>query len=91
MLIFQRMPLLSLPSARDREGDYHTDKYKIVIIDNITYLRHENERAKDALPLMKHLKRLKSKYNLSLLVLAHTPKRDSTKRSRGTTFRGVRC
>ncbi|NLY23665.1 MAG: AAA family ATPase [Bacteroidales bacterium] len=52
---------------------------KIVIIDNITYLRHENERAKDALPLMKHLKRLKSMYNLSLLVLAHTPKRDLTK------------
>jgi KaiC/GvpD/RAD55 family RecA-like ATPase len=52
---------------------------KIVIIDNITYLRHENERAKDALPLMKHLKRLKNKYNLSLLVLAHTPKRDLTK------------
>ena len=52
---------------------------KIVIIDNITYLRHENDRAKDALPLMKHLKRLKSKYNLSLLVLAHTPKRDLTK------------
>ncbi len=52
---------------------------KIVIIDNITYLRHENEKAKDALPLMKHLKRLKNKYNLSLLVLAHTPKRDLTK------------
>ncbi len=52
---------------------------KIVIIDNITYLRHVNERAKDALPLMMHLKRLKSMYNLSLLVLAHTPKRDLTK------------
>jgi KaiC/GvpD/RAD55 family RecA-like ATPase len=52
---------------------------KIVIIDNITYLRHENDRAKDALQLMNHLKRLKSKYNLSLLVLAHTPKRDLTK------------
>ena len=52
---------------------------KIVIIDNITYLRHENEKAKDALPLMKHLKQLKNKYNLSLLVLAHTPKRDLTK------------
>ncbi|MEN6597953.1 MAG: AAA family ATPase, partial [Proteiniphilum sp.] len=52
---------------------------KILIIDNITYLRHENERAKDALPLMKHLKMLKNKYNLSLLVLAHTPKRDLTK------------
>lgn len=52
---------------------------KIVIIDNITYLRHENEKAKDALPLMKHLKRLKNKYGLSLLVLAHTPKRDLSK------------
>jgi hypothetical protein len=52
---------------------------KIVIIDNITYLRHENEKAKDTLPLMKHLKRLKNKYGLSLLVLAHTPKRDLSK------------
>ena len=49
---------------------------KILIIDNITYLRSETERAKDALPLMKHLKALKSKYGLSILALAHTPKRD---------------
>lgn len=52
---------------------------EILIIDNITYLRHENEKAKDALPLMKHLKKLKNKYNLSLLILAHTPKRDLSK------------
>ncbi len=49
---------------------------KILIIDNITYLKNETERAKDALPLMKHLKALKSKYGLSILALAHTPKRD---------------
>jgi hypothetical protein len=49
---------------------------KVVIVDNITYLRSENEKAKDALPLMKHLKVLKNRYDLSLLVLAHTPKRD---------------
>lgn len=49
---------------------------KILIIDNITYLKNDTERAKDALPLMKHLKALKSKYNLSILALAHTPKRD---------------
>lgn len=49
---------------------------KILIIDNITYLKNETERAKDALPLMKHLKSLKSKYGLSILALAHTPKRD---------------
>jgi RecA-family ATPase len=53
-------------------------KTKIIIIDNITYLGTENEQAKDALPLMKHLKALKNKYGLSILVLAHTPKRDMT-------------
>jgi len=47
---------------------------KVLIIDNITYLKNETENARNALPLMKHLKTLKSKYNLSLLVLAHTPK-----------------
>lgn len=52
---------------------------KVVIVDNLTYLRSENEKAKDALPLMKHLKVLKNKYALSLLVLAHTPKRDLSK------------
>jgi hypothetical protein len=52
---------------------------RVLIIDNITYLKTETERAKDALPLMKHLKRLKNKYGLSILALAHTPKRDLTK------------
>ena len=54
-------------------------KAKVLIIDNITYLRDETEKAKDALPLMKQLKVLKEKYDLSILVLAHTPKRDSSK------------
>jgi len=49
---------------------------KVLIIDNLTYLRTETEKAKDALPLMKHLKALKNKYGLSILCLAHTPKRD---------------
>lgn len=52
---------------------------KILIIDNLTYLKNETEKAKDALPLMKHLKALKNKYCLSILALAHTPKRDLTK------------
>lgn len=52
---------------------------KILIIDNITYLKNDNEKAKDALPLMKYLKALKSKYGLSILALAHTPKRDLSK------------
>ncbi len=49
---------------------------KVLIIDNLTYLRSETEKAKEALPLMKHLKALKNKYGLSILVLAHTPKRN---------------
>jgi archaellum biogenesis ATPase FlaH len=49
---------------------------KILIIDNITYLKNETEQAKHALPLMRYLKDLKSKYKLSILALAHTPKRD---------------
>jgi RecA-family ATPase len=52
---------------------------KILIVDNITYLRNATETAKDALPLMKSLKALKAKFNLSILALAHTPKRDFTK------------
>jgi len=52
---------------------------KVLIIDNLTYLKNATETAKDALPLMKHLKALKSKYGLSILALAHTPKRDLSK------------
>lgn len=52
---------------------------RVLIIDNLTYLRNETEKAKDALPLMKHLKVLKNRHNLSILVLAHTPKRDASK------------
>lgn len=49
---------------------------KVIILDNITYLSRETEKAKDALPLMKWLKSFGRKYNLSILVLAHTPKRN---------------
>ena len=59
------------------EIEFH--RAKVLIIDNITYLRDETEKAKDALPLMKELKMMKEKYGLSILVLAHTPKRDPSK------------
>lgn len=52
---------------------------KVLIIDNLTYLKDDNEKAKDALPLMKNLKAIKTKYGLSILALAHTPKRDLSK------------
>ncbi len=49
---------------------------RILIIDNITFLRTQSmDTAKEALPLMQRLKALKTKYSLSVLVLAHTPKR----------------
>ncbi len=54
-------------------------KTKILIIDNLTYLQGETEKAKNALPLMQRLNALKFKYNLSLLILAHIPKRDLSK------------
>jgi len=52
---------------------------KVLIIDNITFLKNENENSKNALPLMKLLKSLKNKYGLSILVLAHTPKREMSR------------
>jgi RecA-family ATPase len=48
---------------------------KIIVIDNLTYLKGDVEKAKDALPFMKKLNKLKEHYRLSILVLAHTPKR----------------
>lgn len=52
---------------------------KVWIVDNITYLKSETDKAKNALPLMQKLKALKKKYGLSILALSHTPKRDLTK------------
>ena len=49
---------------------------KVIIVDNLTYLCVETEKSKSALPLMKNLKTLKNKYGLSVLCLAHTPKRN---------------
>lgn len=52
---------------------------RIIIIDNLSFIKNDTEKAKDALSLMKELKILKNKHNLSILLLAHTPKRDSSK------------
>lgn len=53
---------------------------KVLIVDNLTYLKTQStDTAKEALPLMKFLKELKNQHGLSILALAHTPKRDSTR------------
>jgi AAA domain len=47
---------------------------RIVIVDNITFLKGANENASAAAQLMKTLKYLKDYFGLSVLVLAHMPK-----------------
>ena len=49
---------------------------RVVIVDNLTYLTDQMEKAKDALPLMKWLRQFAKKMGLSMLVLGHTPKRN---------------
>lgn len=63
---------------------------KILIVDNITYLKNETDKAKYALPLMKKLKQLQRKYSLSILVLAHTPKRDMKKAITQNDLQGIK-
>jgi hypothetical protein len=52
---------------------------KVVILDNLTFLRADTESAKDAAPLMKMLLALKRRHGLSMLIVGHTPKRDSSR------------
>jgi RecA-family ATPase len=59
----------------------YIEKYNIevIIVDNLTYLNSDNEKAKDALVLMKFLNKLTKNNNISILVLCHTPKRYDSK------------
>lgn len=70
---FEECLMISLEAAVLQTGA------KVLVIDNLTYLRHETEQARDALPLMKELKAFKQRFSLSILALAHTPKRDQSK------------
>lgn len=49
---------------------------KVLIIDNLTYMCLDSEKGKDAGVLMMKLMALKKKLGLSIIVLAHTPKRN---------------
>ena len=51
---------------------------KVLIIDNLTYLCNASEKGDAAGALMMRLMQLKRQYGLSILVLAHTPKRQSS-------------
>lgn len=56
-----------------------SSKARIIIIDNITCLRSGTDSAASAISLMRNLQAIKNKYGLSVLVLAHTPKRNPVK------------
>ncbi|WP_339755226.1 AAA family ATPase [Algoriphagus aquimarinus] len=53
--------------------------FKILILDNLTYLTSNGGSSKEALAIMKKLNKWKLEHGLSILVLAHTPKRSNTK------------
>lgn len=56
--------------------DVQETQADVIIIDNITYLStHTPEDSQVALTLMKLLKELKTSMDVSILVLAHTPKK----------------
>lgn len=48
---------------------------RFVFIDNITFICNDSEKAATASTFMMRLIRLKKKYNLTTIVIAHTPKR----------------
>jgi archaellum biogenesis ATPase FlaH len=88
---FQRIEVNSASQLFDRLRDWEAtllieveriiveSKAKVVIVDNITWLSRETDKGKFALPLMQRLCDLKKQHGLSVLVLAHTPKRDETR------------
>jgi hypothetical protein len=65
--------------SNELENAILTTKATVLIIDNITYLRYGTHAAAGALSLMRSLQEIKVKYGLSVLVLAHTPKRNPVK------------
>ena len=49
---------------------------QVVIIDNLTYLCVQSESGTEAGQLMRKLMEIKNRYNVSMLVISHTPKRN---------------
>lgn len=55
------------------------DGIKIIGIDNLTFIITDAEKAEATIKFMRRLIRLKKKYGLTLIIVAHTPKRDPSK------------
>lgn len=52
---------------------------KVLIIDNISILCNQMEKGEDAAMLVQRLRTLKNKCGFSILIIAHTPKRDMSR------------
>src|ERR1035437_957136 len=84
--IRSEIDILNLPSGakfedyliQQLEEEIINSDVKIIIIDNLTCVKGDVESAKDAIPFMRRLNILKRTYGLSVLVLAHTPKRNES-------------
>ncbi len=64
---------------KDIETAALTANADVVIIDNLTWVCAESEKGGDAAKMMMELMNMKKKYNFSMLIIAHTPKRDASR------------
>lgn len=61
---------------------------KFIFVDNVTYLCTNAEKGEVAVDFMHKLNALKEKYGLTIVVIAHTPKRDRSKPITGDDLYG---
>jgi hypothetical protein len=59
------------------EDKIRSTRAKVVIIDSIVWLQGERMTARHTVPLMRQLQRLRSRYDLSILILAPNSRRDT--------------
>ena len=52
---------------------------KVICIDNLTFICTDAEKAEVTIKFMRRLIKLKKAYDLTLIIVAHTPKRDPSK------------
>lgn len=73
-----KIPLMIQQEIENAINNRH--KPEVIIIDNITYLTADSSQdATVAMRLMRFLQQMKIKNGITILILAHTPKRDKTK------------
>jgi len=62
------------------ERDIRDYNLKIVVVDNITFLADQLEKAGDAASLIKKLKRMKTRLNVTIVMISHMNKRPDATR-----------